>query len=45
MMYGSGFIAILIYASAGGALIPDDALLTEASDPILTEDGDFILME
>ena len=42
---GTGFIIIIHYASHGGALFPEDALLTEASDPILTEGSDFLLIE
>ncbi len=42
---GTGFITVIIYASNSGALIPDNALLTEANDPILTEGSDNILTE
>lgn len=44
MYPGTGFLTI-IYASLGGALIPNNALLTESEDAILTESSDFILTE
>lgn len=41
-----GFIPIIIYASSvGGNVIPDGAILTEASQPILAEDGRFLIIE
>lgn len=43
--FGSGFIPVLVYASNSGALAPNDALLAENLDPILTEGSDFILIE
>lgn len=42
---GTGFITILIYASNSGALIPENALLTEIGDTILTEGSDNLLIE
>jgi hypothetical protein len=43
--WGSGLVSILIYAGHGGAVNPEDAILTEVSDQILTEAGDFLLIE
>lgn len=42
---GTGFITVLVYASNSGALPPNDALLAENLDSILTEGNDFLLIE
>ncbi len=42
---GTAFIPLLVYASNHGALPPNDALLAENLDAILTESGDFLLIE
>lgn len=42
--YGSGFIPLIIYAMWEEAAM-NGVLLTEASDPILTEGSDYLLIE
>lgn len=36
---------LLSLPGPGTSIIPGDTLLTEAEDPILTEDGDYIVIE
>ena len=45
MVTGSGLISVLIYASAGGILPQENAILTQSSNEILTENSNNIVTE
>jgi hypothetical protein len=42
---GSGFIPILLYATGGGIIAENHAILTEDNHEILTEAGSDLLIE
>ena len=43
--WGGGLIPILVYATYSGDIALNGVILTEASDPILTEGSDYLLIE